>query len=49
MDAEALISFKDLLNRLGSEHLYTEHSFPLEGSGTDIRASYLLNNKIVGG
>lgn len=48
MDAEALVAFKDLLNKLGSEHVYTENVFPLEGSGTDLRSNYLLNNKIVG-
>lgn len=48
VDAEALIAFKDLLNRLGSEHVYTEKPFPLEGAGTDIRSNYLLNNKITG-
>ncbi|CAH1108257.1 unnamed protein product [Psylliodes chrysocephalus] len=47
-DAEALIALKDLLNRLGSEALCTEHTFPLDGSGTDLRSSYLLNNKIAG-
>lgn len=45
-DAEALVSLKDLLNRSGSEALCTEHIFPLTGSGTDLRSSYLLNNKI---
>uniref|UniRef100_A0A8D8LWD8 NADH-ubiquinone oxidoreductase 75 kDa subunit, mitochondrial n=1 Tax=Cacopsylla melanoneura TaxID=428564 RepID=A0A8D8LWD8_9HEMI len=45
-DAESMVALKDLLNRLGSEDLYTEYSFPLEGSGTDLRSSYLLNNKI---
>ncbi|XP_072393947.1 NADH-ubiquinone oxidoreductase 75 kDa subunit, mitochondrial [Diabrotica undecimpunctata] len=47
-DAEALVALKDLLNRLGSENLCTEHTFPLDGSGTDLRSSYLLNNKIAG-
>nr|CAI5827532.1 unnamed protein product [Callosobruchus analis] len=45
-DAEALVALKDLLNRLGSEALCTEHTFPLDGSGTDLRSNYLLNNKI---
>lgn len=45
-DAESLIALKDLFNRLGSENLYTEQYFPLEGSGTDLRSSYLLNTKI---
>lgn len=47
-DAEALVSLKDLLNKLGSEASCTEHTFPLDGSGTDLRSSYLLNNKIAG-
>ncbi|XP_022916675.1 NADH-ubiquinone oxidoreductase 75 kDa subunit, mitochondrial [Onthophagus taurus] len=45
-DAEALVALKDLLNRLGSEALCTEHTFPMDGSGTDIRSNYLLNTKI---
>lgn len=45
-DAEALVALKDLLNKLGSEALCTEHIFPMDGSGTDFRSSYLLNNKI---
>lgn len=47
-DAEALVALKDLLNRLGGEALCTEHTFPQDGSGTDLRSSYLLNNKIAG-
>jgi len=47
-DAESLVALKDLLNRLGSESLCTEHTFPLDGSGTDLRSSYLLNTKIAG-
>lgn len=47
-DAEALIALKDLVNKLGSEQLYTEHTFPSDGSGTDLRSNYLLNNKIAG-
>ncbi|XP_052755065.1 NADH-ubiquinone oxidoreductase 75 kDa subunit, mitochondrial [Galleria mellonella] len=45
-DAESLVALKDLVNRLGSENVYTERDFPLEGSGTDLRSSYLLNTKI---
>lgn len=45
-DAEALVALKDLFNRLGSESVCTEHIFPMDGSGTDLRSSYLLNNKI---
>lgn len=47
-DAESLIALKDLLNRLGSEELYTEEPFPVAGSGTDLRSSYLLNSSIAG-
>lgn len=47
-DAESMIAFKDLLNSLGSEELYTEEPFPVTGSGTDFRSSYLLNSSIAG-
>lgn len=47
-DAEVLVTIKDLLNRLGSEALCTEHVFPMAGSGTDLRSRYLLNNGIAG-
>lgn len=47
-DAESMIALKDLLNRLGSEELYTEEPFPMTGSGTDFRSSYLLNSSIAG-
>lgn len=47
-DAEALVALKDLANRLGSEQLCTEHDFPTDGSGTDLRSSYLLNTGIAG-
>lgn len=33
VDAEALISLKDLLNRLNSENLCTEEVFPMAGAG----------------
>ncbi|XP_014262214.1 NADH-ubiquinone oxidoreductase 75 kDa subunit, mitochondrial [Cimex lectularius] len=45
-DAESLVALKDLVNKLGSEVVCTEYTFPDEGSGTDLRSSYLLNNKI---
>lgn len=32
-DAEALVSLKDLLNRLDSENLCTEEVFPMSGAG----------------
>lgn len=47
-DAESLIALKDLVNGLGGESVCTEYTFPSDGSGTDLRSSYLLNNKIVG-
>ncbi|KAB0792929.1 hypothetical protein PPYR_12549 [Photinus pyralis] len=45
-DAEALVALKDLINKLGSEDVCTENPFPVNGSGTDLRSSYLLNNTI---
>ncbi|XP_047992886.1 NADH-ubiquinone oxidoreductase 75 kDa subunit, mitochondrial [Leguminivora glycinivorella] len=45
-DAEALVALKDLANRLGSEAVCTEQSFPTAGAGTDLRSSYLLNTRI---
>lgn len=45
-DAESLVALKDLINRLGSEIVATEQSFPKEGAGVDTRNSYLLNNTI---
>lgn len=48
MDTEALVALKDFLNHLGSENLYTEEKFPVDGSGCDMRSNYLLNSKIVG-
>ncbi|XP_076361092.1 NADH dehydrogenase (ubiquinone) 75 kDa subunit [Tachypleus tridentatus] len=47
-DAEALVALKDLLNRIGSEGLCTEEIFPMDGSGTDLRSSYLFNTQIAG-
>uniref|UniRef100_A0A3B3XVB5 NADH-ubiquinone oxidoreductase 75 kDa subunit, mitochondrial n=1 Tax=Poecilia mexicana TaxID=48701 RepID=A0A3B3XVB5_9TELE len=47
-DAEALVSLKDLLNRLDSESLCTEEVFPMAGAGTDLRSNYLLNSRITG-
>ncbi|XP_072944690.1 NADH-ubiquinone oxidoreductase 75 kDa subunit, mitochondrial [Epargyreus clarus] len=45
-DAESLVALKDLANRLGSEAVCTEQYFPLDGAGTDLRSSYVLNTKI---
>lgn len=45
-DAEALIAMKDLVNRLGSDHLATEQNFPQDGASIDLRSNYLLNNTI---
>ncbi|XP_077466961.1 NADH-ubiquinone oxidoreductase 75 kDa subunit, mitochondrial [Stigmatopora argus] len=47
-DAEALVTLKDLLNRLDSESLCTEEVFPMTGAGTDLRSNYLLNTRIAG-
>ena len=47
-DAESLVALKDFVNRLGSETLATEQSFPKQGAGIDIRSNYLLNNTIAG-
>uniref|UniRef100_A0A3B4ECB4 NADH-ubiquinone oxidoreductase 75 kDa subunit, mitochondrial n=2 Tax=Pygocentrus nattereri TaxID=42514 RepID=A0A3B4ECB4_PYGNA len=48
VDAESLIALKDLLNRLDSENLCTEETFPMSGAGTDLRSNYLLNTCISG-
>ncbi|XP_069009987.1 NADH-ubiquinone oxidoreductase 75 kDa subunit, mitochondrial-like [Embiotoca jacksoni] len=48
VDAEALISLKDLLNRLNSDNLCTEEVFPVAGAGSDLRSNYLLNTGIAG-
>lgn len=48
VDAEALVSLKDLLNKMNSESLHTEESFPATGPGTDLRSSYILNSRITG-
>jgi NADH dehydrogenase (ubiquinone) Fe-S protein 1 len=48
MDIESLVVLKDLLNTLGSEHVYTHEAFPSTGPGTDLRSSYLLNTSISG-
>ncbi|XP_003961874.1 NADH-ubiquinone oxidoreductase 75 kDa subunit, mitochondrial [Takifugu rubripes] len=48
VDAEALLSLKDLLNRFNSENLCTEEVFPMAGAGSDLRSNYLLNTKIAG-
>lgn len=45
-DAESLVALKDLLNKLGSESLATEQSFPMDGAGIDLRSNYILNNTI---
>lgn len=48
VDAEALVSLKDLLNHLNSDNLCTEEVFPNSGAGSDLRSNYLLNSKIAG-
>lgn len=41
-DAEALVSLKDFLNKLGSESLCTEEIFPDDASGFDLIGSCRL-------
>ncbi|KAM7407396.1 hypothetical protein PAMA_003225 [Pampus argenteus] len=48
VDAETLISLKDLLNHLNSDNLCTEEVFPMAGAGSDLRSNYLLNTGIAG-
>ena len=46
---QSLVALKDLFNRLGSETLCTEESFPMDSAtGTDFRSNYLLNTTIAG-
>jgi len=46
---QSLVALKDLFNRLGSETLCTEETFPMdEATGTDLRSNYLLNTTIAG-
>lgn len=45
-DVESMVALKDLLNRVGSEAVCTEQGFPSQGSGTDLRSSYLFNRNI---
>ncbi|KAK5920856.1 hypothetical protein CgunFtcFv8_024614 [Champsocephalus gunnari] len=47
-DAEALISLKELLNRLNRENLCTEEVFPMAGALSELRSNYLLNTGIAG-
>lgn len=47
-DVESLVALKDFLNRVGSEHTYTEEGFPTAGPGTDLRSNYILNSGING-
>lgn len=46
VDAEAMVSLRDLLHRLGSDTVCTEEAFPTEGSGIDFRSNYILNTSI---
>ncbi|GFO33297.1 NADP-ubiquinone oxidoreductase 75 kda subunit, mitochondrial [Plakobranchus ocellatus] len=47
-DLETLVCLKDMVNRLGSELLCTEESFPMINSGTDFRSNYVMNTTIAG-
>merc|ERR1712168_932936 len=48
VDAETLVSVKDLMNRYNCESLFTEEGFPDSGAGTDLRSNYLFNSTIAG-
>ena len=43
-----MVALKDFLNVFGSENLFTEEKFPMDGAGIDMRSSYLLNSTIQG-
>ena len=45
VDAEAIVAFKDFLNRLGSPNTLHSQSMPLSA---DTRADYLFNSRVVG-
>lgn len=45
-DAESMVALKDLINRLNSELVCTEESFPT--NSTDLRSNYLFNSRITG-
>ncbi|GFR79605.1 NADH-ubiquinone oxidoreductase 75 kDa subunit, mitochondrial [Elysia marginata] len=47
-DLEAMVCLKDMINRLGSEMLCTEESFPMINAGTDFRSNYVMNTTIAG-
>ncbi|PAV69139.1 hypothetical protein WR25_05790 [Diploscapter pachys] len=47
-DVESMTALKDLFNRFNSENVMTEEEFPTSNGGTDLRANYILNNKVVG-
>uniref|UniRef100_A0A0K0EU34 NADH-ubiquinone oxidoreductase 75 kDa subunit, mitochondrial n=1 Tax=Strongyloides venezuelensis TaxID=75913 RepID=A0A0K0EU34_STRVS len=47
-DAESMIALKDLFNRLNSENVYSEDHFPTSSGGIDLRANYVMNDKITG-
>ena len=47
-DVESLVCLKDLFNRFGSEDLFTETRYPMDGSATDLRSSYIMNTTIAG-
>ena len=47
-DVESLVALKDFLNSMDCEALYTEEVFPMQGSGGDLRSSYIMNTTIQG-
>lgn len=46
VDAESLVALKDLMNKLGSENVFVEESFPSQGASTDLRTNYISNASI---
>uniref|UniRef100_A0AC35TMQ3 NADH-ubiquinone oxidoreductase 75 kDa subunit, mitochondrial n=1 Tax=Rhabditophanes sp. KR3021 TaxID=114890 RepID=A0AC35TMQ3_9BILA len=47
-DAEGMVALKDLFNKLNSEGVYYEESYPTTSGGLDIRSNYVLNDQIAG-
>ncbi|EMG49210.1 nuo78 NADH-ubiquinone oxidoreductase 78 kDa subunit [Candida maltosa Xu316] len=48
IDAESLVSLKDLVNKLGSENVTTDVKQGVSAHGLDIRSNYIFNSTIDG-
>lgn len=48
VDAESLVSLKDLVNKLGSENVTTDVKQSVNAHGFDIRSNYIFNSTIDG-